>query len=66
MIDLAPNNPYGLTLASPVLTAAGCFGYGVEYTRLATGAASLAHHAWSRRQPGCWQSARGPTPVLIA
>jgi dihydroorotate dehydrogenase (NAD+) catalytic subunit len=34
MIDLAPNNPYGLTLASPVLTAAGCFGYGVEYTRL--------------------------------
>jgi dihydroorotate dehydrogenase (NAD+) catalytic subunit len=34
MIDLAPNNPYGLTLTSPVLTAAGCFGYGVEYTRL--------------------------------
>jgi dihydroorotate dehydrogenase (NAD+) catalytic subunit len=33
MIDLAPNNPYGLTLASPVLTAAGCFGYGVEYAR---------------------------------
>ena len=31
MIDLAPNNPYGLALASPVLTAAGCFGYGVEY-----------------------------------
>jgi dihydroorotate dehydrogenase (NAD+) catalytic subunit len=34
MIDLAPNNPYGLTLSSPVLTAAGCFGYGVEYARL--------------------------------
>jgi dihydroorotate dehydrogenase (NAD+) catalytic subunit len=34
MIDLAPNNPYGLTLASPVLTAAGCFGYGVEYARI--------------------------------
>ncbi len=34
MIDLAPNNPYGLALASPVLTAAGCFGYGVEYARL--------------------------------
>src|SRR5262245_2866385 len=34
MIDLAPNNPYGLTLTSPVLTAAGCFGYGVEYARL--------------------------------
>lgn len=33
MIDLAPNNPYGLTLATPVLTAAGCFGYGVEYAR---------------------------------
>jgi dihydroorotate dehydrogenase (NAD+) catalytic subunit len=34
MIDLAPNNPYGLTLASPVLTASGCFGFGVEYARL--------------------------------
>jgi len=33
-IDLAPSNPYGLTLRSPVLTAAGCFGYGVEYARL--------------------------------
>src|SRR5215216_7382643 len=32
-IDLAPHNPYGLSLASPVLTAAGCFGYGVEYAR---------------------------------
>ena len=35
MIDLAPHNPYGLTLRRPVLTAAGCFGYGVEYARLA-------------------------------
>lgn len=34
MFDLAPNNPYGLTLRSPVLVAAGCVGYGVEYTRL--------------------------------
>jgi dihydroorotate dehydrogenase (NAD+) catalytic subunit len=34
MIDLAPHNPYGLQLRSPVLTAAGCFGYGVEYARL--------------------------------
>lgn len=34
-IDLAPNNPYGLTLATPVLAAAGCMGYGVEYERLA-------------------------------
>ncbi|HWQ11292.1 MAG TPA: dihydroorotate dehydrogenase, partial [Roseiflexaceae bacterium] len=33
MIDLAPNNPYGLRLASPMMTAAGCFGYGVEYAR---------------------------------
>jgi dihydroorotate dehydrogenase (NAD+) catalytic subunit len=33
-IDLAPNNPYGLALRHPVLTAAGCFGYGVEYARL--------------------------------
>jgi dihydroorotate dehydrogenase (NAD+) catalytic subunit len=34
MIDLAPHNPYGLALGRPVLTAAGCFGYGVEYARL--------------------------------
>jgi dihydroorotate dehydrogenase (NAD+) catalytic subunit len=34
-IELAPNNPYGLTLRAPVLTAAGCFGYGVEYARTA-------------------------------
>src|SRR4051812_40116420 len=34
MIDLAPHNPYGLALRHPVLTAAGCFGYGVEYARL--------------------------------
>jgi dihydroorotate dehydrogenase (NAD+) catalytic subunit len=35
MIDLAPHNPYGLALRWPVMTAAGCFGYGVEYARLA-------------------------------
>ena len=34
MIDLAPNNPYGLALRSPVMAAAGCFGYGVEYARM--------------------------------
>jgi dihydroorotate dehydrogenase (NAD+) catalytic subunit len=33
-VDLAPNNPYGLSLATPVMTAAGCFGYGVEYARM--------------------------------
>lgn len=33
MIDLAPNNPYGLTLRSPAVAAAGCFGYGLEYAR---------------------------------
>lgn len=34
MIELAPNNPYGLSLRTPVLAAAGCLGYGVEYARL--------------------------------
>lgn len=33
MLDLAPNSSYGLRLRSPVMTAAGCFGYGVEYSR---------------------------------
>jgi dihydroorotate dehydrogenase (NAD+) catalytic subunit len=33
-IDLAPDNPYGLPLRTPVLTAAGCFGSGIEYERI--------------------------------
>jgi dihydroorotate dehydrogenase (NAD+) catalytic subunit len=33
MIDLSPSSSYGLRLVAPVLTAAGCFGYGVEYAR---------------------------------
>ncbi|HMO57081.1 MAG TPA: dihydroorotate dehydrogenase, partial [Roseiflexaceae bacterium] len=32
-IDLAPHNAYGLILTAPVMTAAGCFGFGVEYAR---------------------------------
>lgn len=32
-VDLAPHNPYGLTLRTPVLAAAGSLGYGVEYAR---------------------------------
>jgi len=34
VIDLAPNHKVGLTLANPVMPAAGCFGFGTEYTRL--------------------------------
>lgn len=33
MIDLAPANPYTLTIASPLIAAAGALGYGVEYAR---------------------------------
>lgn len=33
-VDLAPHNPYGLNLRSPIMTAAGCFGFGVEYERI--------------------------------
>ena len=33
-IDLAPNHKAGLTLANPVMPAAGCFGLGTEYARL--------------------------------
>ncbi|MGB9750633.1 nitronate monooxygenase [Roseiflexus castenholzii] len=33
-VDLAPNNPYGLPLRAPVMTAAGCLGFGVEYERI--------------------------------
>lgn len=34
MIDLAPHNPYGLELATPLVAAAGSLGYGPEYARL--------------------------------
>ena len=34
MIELAPNNPHGLALRSPVIAAAGCLGYGTEYSRM--------------------------------
>ncbi|MEI7644021.1 MAG: dihydroorotate dehydrogenase [Chloroflexales bacterium] len=33
MIDLAPNNPYALSIASPIIAAAGSLGYGVEVAR---------------------------------
>lgn len=32
--DLAPHNPYGLPLRTPVMVAAGCLGFGVEYERI--------------------------------
>lgn len=35
-VELAPHNPYGLRLRAPVMTAAGCFGFGVEYERIAS------------------------------
>jgi dihydroorotate dehydrogenase (NAD+) catalytic subunit len=34
VVELAPNHKTGLTLANPVMPAAGCFGFGPEYTRL--------------------------------
>jgi len=30
-MNIAPNNAYGLIIRTPVLTAAGCFGFGSEY-----------------------------------
>lgn len=33
MIDLAPTNPYALTIATPLIAAAGSLGYGVEVAR---------------------------------
>lgn len=33
MIDLAPQNPYGLSIATPLVAAAGSLGYGVEHAR---------------------------------
>lgn len=34
MIELAPSNPYGLSLPSPVVVASGALGYGVEYQKI--------------------------------
>jgi len=31
MVNIAPDNAYGLSLRTPVMTAAGCFGFGSEY-----------------------------------
>ncbi|HEX76592.1 MAG TPA: dihydroorotate dehydrogenase [Dehalococcoidia bacterium] len=33
-VQLAPSHPSGLLLANPVMTAAGTFGYGIEYSQL--------------------------------
>jgi len=33
-VQLAPRHPKGLLLANPVMTAAGTFGYGIEYSQL--------------------------------
>ena len=33
-VQLAPSHPDGLLLANPVMTAAGTFGYGIEYSQL--------------------------------
>ena len=33
-VDLAPNNPVGLRLKNPVMTASGTFGYGTEFAKL--------------------------------
>lgn len=33
-VQLAPRHPQGLLLANPVMTAAGTFGYGIEYSQL--------------------------------
>lgn len=44
MIDLTPNNPYALTLATPLVAAAGSLGYGVEYARhLGLGGKGASH-----------------------
>jgi dihydroorotate dehydrogenase (NAD+) catalytic subunit len=36
IIELAPTNPYGLTIANPVMVAAGCLGYGIDLARSAS------------------------------
>ncbi|GAG58563.1 unnamed protein product, partial [marine sediment metagenome] len=33
-VQLAPKNKHGLSLANPVMTASGTFGYGTEYSHL--------------------------------
>ncbi|UCC62414.1 MAG: dihydroorotate dehydrogenase [Anaerolineae bacterium] len=34
VVELAPNHKVGLALTNPVMPAAGCFGFGMEYGRL--------------------------------
>jgi dihydroorotate dehydrogenase (NAD+) catalytic subunit len=46
MIDLAPNNAYGLNLATPLVVAGGCLGYGSEIARTLGFGAAQANHGF--------------------
>ncbi|MBX0327255.1 dihydroorotate dehydrogenase [Oscillochloris sp. ZM17-4] len=68
MIDLAPNNPYALTIASPVIAAAGSLGYGVEVARhLGLAARPSAHGlgALITRSTGLRARKARPLPEIV-
>lgn len=65
-IDLAPQHKLGLTLANPVMLAAGVAGYGDALgpggTLEGLGAlvtAPVTRHAWRRRTPRLWETPEG-------
>ncbi|HMQ29557.1 MAG TPA: dihydroorotate dehydrogenase [Chloroflexaceae bacterium] len=66
MIDLAPNNPYSLELATPVLAAAGSLGYGVEVARqLGLGPRGAAHGLGALVTRTTTARARRGRPALV-
>lgn len=65
-IELAPKHKLGLTLASPVMLAAGVAGYGDAlapgFTLDGLGAlvtAPVTRHAWRRQPPRLWEAPHG-------
>ncbi|NJN19583.1 MAG: dihydroorotate dehydrogenase [Oscillochloris sp.] len=68
MIDLAPNNPHSLSIATPLIAAAGALGFGVEYGRqLGLSDAEAAHGlgALITRSISCNPQRVRPLPQLI-
>lgn len=69
MIDLAPNNPYTLIIASPLIAAAGSLGYGVEVARHLGFAAQPAKHglgALVTRTTSLRPRRARPLPTIVA
>jgi len=60
-INLALNHKIGLMLDNPVMPAAGCFGFGTEYSRLVE-VEALGRSSSDRSPPGRARDRHRPAP----